>query len=162
MRGYACALPCVEAAFPEFPMVYLKESVKRFWKKRKKVSLRAINQFRCFARKVSKNNTQTCHILKCDIRKFFASIFLAKQLKLSLHKEKIFFDTWASGTDFLGWVHFPHSRVLRTSTRKKIFRNLCKNSNEKMLTSYCGLLSHGNTYILKKKLALFCWIKKYV
>lgn len=35
---------------------------------------RAINRFRDFGRKVSKNNTRTCWILKCDIKKFFASI----------------------------------------------------------------------------------------
>jgi retron-type reverse transcriptase len=35
---------------------------------------RAINRFREFYRKVSKNNTKTCYVLKCDIRKFFANI----------------------------------------------------------------------------------------
>lgn len=35
---------------------------------------KSINRFRGFAYKVSKNNTQTCWILKCDIRKFFANI----------------------------------------------------------------------------------------
>lgn len=35
---------------------------------------RAINRFRKFANIVSKNNTKTCWILKCDIRKFFANI----------------------------------------------------------------------------------------
>ena len=35
---------------------------------------KAINRFRTYAYIVSKNNTKTCHILKCDIRKFFASI----------------------------------------------------------------------------------------
>lgn len=35
---------------------------------------RAMKRFRKFAYKVSKNNTRTCWILKCDIRKFFASI----------------------------------------------------------------------------------------
>lgn len=35
---------------------------------------KAINRLRDFGRIVSKNNTQTCWILKCDIRKFFASI----------------------------------------------------------------------------------------
>lgn len=34
----------------------------------------AINRFRFFANKASKNNTKTLWILKCDIRKFFASI----------------------------------------------------------------------------------------
>ena len=35
---------------------------------------KAINCFRSFSYKVSQNNTRTCWILKCDIRKFFASI----------------------------------------------------------------------------------------
>ncbi len=35
---------------------------------------RAINRFRDFHRKVSENNTKTCWVLKCDIRKFFANI----------------------------------------------------------------------------------------
>lgn len=35
---------------------------------------RAINRFKEFGRIVSKNNTYTCWVLKCDIRKFFASI----------------------------------------------------------------------------------------
>lgn len=35
---------------------------------------RAMNGFRCFAGKVSKNHTKSCWVLKCDIRKFFATI----------------------------------------------------------------------------------------
>ena len=35
---------------------------------------KAINRFREFSYKVSKNNTKTCWILKCDIKKFFANI----------------------------------------------------------------------------------------
>jgi retron-type reverse transcriptase len=35
---------------------------------------KAIKRFQAFSRQVSKNNTKTCWILKCDIRKFFASI----------------------------------------------------------------------------------------
>ncbi len=35
---------------------------------------RAINRFRYFTRNVSKNNTKQCWVLKCDVRKFFASI----------------------------------------------------------------------------------------
>jgi len=35
---------------------------------------KALNRFKQFHRKVSKNNTKQCYILKCDIRKFFASI----------------------------------------------------------------------------------------
>lgn len=35
---------------------------------------RAVQKFNTYARKTSKNNTQTAWVLKCDIRKFFASI----------------------------------------------------------------------------------------
>jgi len=35
---------------------------------------KALNRFNAFARAVSKNNTRTCWVLKCDIRKYFASI----------------------------------------------------------------------------------------
>ena len=35
---------------------------------------RAIDQFRKYGRRTSKNNTRPCFVLKCDIRKFFASI----------------------------------------------------------------------------------------
>lgn len=35
---------------------------------------KALNRFRSFSNKVSQNNTRTCWILKCDIKKFFANI----------------------------------------------------------------------------------------
>ncbi|MEJ0001635.1 MAG: reverse transcriptase domain-containing protein [bacterium] len=35
---------------------------------------RAMDRFRHFFRRTSKNNTRTCYVLKCDIRKFFANI----------------------------------------------------------------------------------------
>ena len=35
---------------------------------------KALNRFRCFAWKASKNHTKTVWVLKCDIRKFFANI----------------------------------------------------------------------------------------
>lgn len=35
---------------------------------------KAINRFRSFAHKANKNNTRTCWILKCDIKKFFKNI----------------------------------------------------------------------------------------
>lgn len=40
----------------------------------KKGTHRAMNRFRDFYWIVSKNNTSTCWVLKCDIRKFFANI----------------------------------------------------------------------------------------
>lgn len=35
---------------------------------------KALNRFRYFYQKVSKNNTKTCWVLKCDIKKFFKNI----------------------------------------------------------------------------------------
>jgi retron-type reverse transcriptase len=34
----------------------------------------AVNRLNIFARKISKNNSKTCFVLKCDVRKFFDSI----------------------------------------------------------------------------------------
>ncbi len=201
---------------------------------------RALYQFQSFGRKVSYNNTRTAWVLKCDIRKCFASVdqailrvllkkniscvktlvildliinsfssgipgkgiplgnltsqlfiniylheldyvlkyyfkidcyiryaddfvifseekaqleellpklgdFVQEDLFLELHPDKIFIQTLASGVDFLGWVHFPNHRVLRTTTKRRMFRRIteCKN-NEATLRSYRGLLSHGN------------------
>src|SRR5258706_5109559 len=36
----------------------------------------AVGQFKNYARKVNKNNTKQCFVLKCDIKKFFASVDL--------------------------------------------------------------------------------------
>jgi retron-type reverse transcriptase len=44
-------------------------------------------------------------------------IFLWERLKLELHPCKVSIATLASGVDFLGWVHFPDHRVLRTVTK---------------------------------------------
>jgi hypothetical protein len=43
---------------------------------------RAVHRFEYFARKVSRNNTRTCWVLKCDIRKFFASVDQEKLLRI--------------------------------------------------------------------------------
>ncbi len=208
---------------------------------------RALNRFKKFALKASKNNTKTLWVLKCDVRKFFASIdqlvlvrilnkyitdqdvikliqnivssfhstqpgkglplgnltsqllvnvymnefdqymkhvlrakyyiryaddfvimshdrkeledilpkidvFLREQLKLSLHPDKVFIKTFASGVDFLGWVHFPYHRVLRTATKKRMFRNITEDSTEATVQSYLGMLSHGNAWKLQEKI----------
>ncbi|MBI4136113.1 MAG: group II intron reverse transcriptase domain-containing protein [Candidatus Vogelbacteria bacterium] len=52
-----------------------------------KGTLRAINRFRGLAYEVSQNHTRTCWVLKCDIRKFFASIDQATLL--SILRERI-------------------------------------------------------------------------
>ncbi len=217
---------------------------------------KAMNRFRAFAYQVSKNHTRTAWVLKCDIRKFFASIdhevlygilqkhvidrnvlwllrevvgsfeghqmsvkwgsrtspkglplgnltsqllvniymnefdqfvkhklkakyyvryaddfvllshdkselekrlryivvFLHEQLKLELHPNKVSIQTFASGVDFLGWVHFADHRVLRTSSKRRMFRRLQeKKDDENTKQSYLGMLNHGNTKKLQAK-----------
>lgn len=72
--------------------------------------------------------------------------FLSTKLKLELHPNKLFLKTVASSVDFLGWVHFPTHRVLRTSTRRRMVKNMTDNASEETLQSYLGLLCHGDTY----------------
>jgi len=71
--------------------------------------------------------------------------FLEEHLSLELHPKKISIKTIASGIDFLGWVHFPNHRVLRTTTKRRMFRRIAeRKGNEATVQSYLGLLSHGN------------------
>ena len=208
---------------------------------------KAIQRFDMFARKVSKNHTQTAWVLKCDVKKFFASIdqttlikiieeyisdenivwlvsdivnsfhstakgvglplgnltsqllvniymnkfdhymkhklkakyyiryaddfvildadknillemtpkiadFLQEELKLTLHPKKVFLKTINSGVDFLGWVHFSEHKVIRTTTKRRMFRGIkLKEGKEETVQSYLGLLSHGNAKKLQTK-----------
>jgi RNA-directed DNA polymerase len=82
------------------------------------------------------------------------SEFLEKKLKLTMHPKKIFIKTLASGMDFLGWVHFPYHRVLRTSTKNKMFRRLEESQTEETICSYLGMLSHGNAYKISQKIKI--------
>ncbi len=78
--------------------------------------------------------------------------FLKNKLRLQLHPNKVFIKTLASGIDFLGWVNFYNHRILRKSTRKRMFRKLLINSTPETLNSYFGLIKHGNTYKIRKEI----------
>lgn len=83
--------------------------------------------------------------------------FLWNQLRLELHPTKVSIGTLASGVDFLGWVHFPYHRVLRTVTKKRMMRRLKECSPERQEASrqsYLGLLSHGNAHRLGQQVRL--------
>lgn len=80
--------------------------------------------------------------------------FLKTNLTLSLNYKKVFIQPLSCGVDFLGWVHFPHHRVLRTTTKRRMFKRLKQNSSKQTLASYLGLLKHGNTYKLVKRIKL--------
>ena len=206
-----------------------------------------MNRFRSFATKVSRSHMRTCWVLKCDIKKFFASIdqntlleivasrildarvvsliaevvgsfhsteegkglplgnltsqllvniymnefdqfvkhklkakyyiryaddfvvlshnrewlvgisryidlFLREHLKLDLHPDKVFIKTLASGVDFLGWIHFPDHRVLRTTTKRRMLKRIAQNPQETTVASYKGLLRHGNSWKLQQRI----------
>lgn len=74
--------------------------------------------------------------------------FLSKNLKLTLRPDKVFIRTLASGVDFLGWVHFPTHRILRTATKQRMLARV----NEKNVSSYLGLCKHGNSFALANEI----------
>ncbi|OGZ12607.1 MAG: hypothetical protein A3D67_04350 [Candidatus Lloydbacteria bacterium RIFCSPHIGHO2_02_FULL_51_22] len=77
--------------------------------------------------------------------------FLWNDLHLVLHPDKVFIKTFASGVDFLGWIHFPDHRTLRTSSKRRMFRRIKQvEGKEATVQSYLGLLSHGNTWKMRK------------
>jgi RNA-directed DNA polymerase len=80
--------------------------------------------------------------------------FLNNKLHLSLHEKKVYIKTYFSGLDFIGWVNFPSYRRLRTSTKRKIFTKMRYYPRSETASSYRGLLSHGNTYKIRKKLGM--------
>jgi retron-type reverse transcriptase len=232
--------------YPHFDRLFIADS---FSCRKDKGTHRAMNRFRKFARKVSRNHTRTVWVLKCDVRKFFASIdhealtdiltkyisdknilwlvdevinsftstglgkglplgnltsqllvniymnefdqfvkhrlkvkyyvryaddfvllsqdrgelenlltlireYLNMSLKLRLHPKKVSISTLASGIDFLGWVHFPYHRQIRTSTKRRVIRKLMVNRKSEVAISYMGLLQHGDAHDLSKDLGL--------
>ena len=79
----------------------------------------------------------------------YIEVFLRERLKLQLHPNKVSITTVASSVDFLGWVHFPDHRVLRTASKRRMFRRLKERRGQEgekaTRQSYLGMLGHGNT-----------------
>lgn len=80
------------------------------------------------------------------------SDYLAQELKLTLHPDKLYIKTLNSGLDFLGWVNFFHNRILRTSTKRRMFRRIADNPKPDVIHSYLGMLSHGNGHMLSVRI----------
>ncbi len=81
------------------------------------------------------NNKEDLQTLLIKIR-----IFLKLNLNLELHPDKVFIQTLGSGIDFLGWVHFPDHRVLRTVTKRRMLKRV----NGENVSSYLGMMQWGN------------------
>ena len=224
--------------YPFFDKIFISDSYSC---RINKGTHKAINHFRQFGYKVTENNTKSCWVLKCDVKKFFANIhheilikilqkyikdknilwllqkviesfssgkvgvglplgnltsqlfvnvymnefdqfakhtlkakyyiryaddfvlfsedkdrlerqidpiqtFLKEKLSLDLHPNKISIKSLASGVDFLGWVHFPNHRILRTQAKRRMIKRVKENPTLETLNSYRGLLRHGNTH----------------
>ena len=110
---------------------------------------------------LSHDRNELCELLP------YIVVFLRERLKLELHPNKVSIATLASGINFLGWVHFPTHRVLRTSTKRRMFRCLSETMGgavhklqkltyrpefvgEPVRMSYLGMLSHGNAHKLAR------------
>lgn len=96
----------------------------------------------------STNKQELAHI------SYSVNVFLKEKLKLELHPDKVFIKTLSSGVDFLGWVHFPEHRVLRTTTKRRMIKKLAENSSSETRASYLGMLKWGNTYKIRRNLGV--------
>lgn len=82
--------------------------------------------------------------------------YLSKQLFLELHPGKIHLPKVRQGIDFLGYVILPQAVVLRTNTKKRIYKNVSKNKNSAVLDSYLGVSTYAKSrkltqYLLREK-----------
>lgn len=73
------------------------------------------------------------------------SDFLNANLKLELHPKKVFIRKYHQGVDFLGFVCFPHHRILRTKTKRRMLRKLEEQFNKNSFISYLGLVKHSRS-----------------
>lgn len=101
-------------------------------------------------------------------------MFLKTELKLELHPRKVIVRKFSQGVDFLGYVCFPHFRIPRLATERRIFRKirekarLVKNgrlsaeSFHQTVQSYFGILGHSNSFQLRQELEnqIFFWLSE--
>jgi retron-type reverse transcriptase len=90
--------------------------------------------------------------------------FLRDSLKLELHPKKIISRSARHGIDFLGYLHFPHHRLMRPVTKRRMIRKLntslrlfhldrlSLSSLNQSLQSYLGILLHANQHHLSQHL----------
>lgn len=100
------------------------------------------------------------------LRKILSRIdeFIKDELRLELHPNKVSITKFHHGVDFLGYVVLPHYKVLRTKTKRRMFRKIRINKEKlaqelitaesfnQLLQSYYGMLKHCQGYKLKLKI----------
>lgn len=90
--------------------------------------------------------------------------FLKDTLKIELHPEKLIIRKARQGIDFLGYVIFPYHILLRTKTKRRMFKKIKKyrhdlqrglitrKSFNQGLQSYFGVLKHCFSFKLKLRI----------
>ncbi|MFA6160482.1 MAG: RNA-directed DNA polymerase [Parcubacteria group bacterium] len=90
--------------------------------------------------------------------------FLKNELKLELHPNKVEIRKFSQGIDFLGYVTLPHYIVLRTKTKKRMFKKIQNKKNDlksgiiseesfnQSLQSYLGVLKHCEGWKIREKI----------
>ncbi len=110
------------------------------------------------------------HYLRCVIAD--TGEFLSKHLQLELHPKKIILRKLSTGVDFIGYIFFAHHTLLRSCTKKRMYKRL-KTTYEHLLNnqiecfamdqqlqSYLGILSHANQFTLSQALKNAYWIRE--
>ena len=83
--------------------------------------------------------------------------FLKRNLDLELHPNKVIFCKYHQGIDFLGYVQFPHHRILRQKTKRRVLKKIKAGITEQSLQSYLGVLSHADHFELSEEIKNLFW-----
>jgi retron-type reverse transcriptase len=70
----------------------------------------------------------------------FIEQWLWCERRLLLHPHKVKIRKLSQGIDFLGYITLPHHRILRTKSKRRMFKRV----NSQNMPSYVGLLEHCN------------------
>ena len=95
--------------------------------------------------------------------------FLKNSLRLELHPRKVFLRKLNWGIDFLGYIALPHYQLIRTKTKRRLFRKIreraravrngsvAEESFKQTLASYFGVLQHSNSHEMGRDLKNQVW-----
>jgi len=94
---------------------------------------RAVNRLQYFAKKVSKNNTKGCFVLKCDIKKYFDSINHDILVNLIRKKVKDKNVIWLINIIINSYSTSPNSGIPLGNITSQLFANIYLNELDKFI-----------------------------
>jgi len=74
--------------------------------------------------------------------------YLADELRLRLHPRKVLLTRYHAGVDVLGYLCFPHYKLLRTTTARRLLQRY----DARSAPSYDGVLQHCRSRALRRRL----------